>query len=227
MGIHEFDPLPYSLFCHICGYPRSNGIHYPPTANLEHSSKADTIEFKPGLLANFYGVDGNFFKLNDTVFEAVEDECDDYRSELQEVRVIALDTPHEKLIFFNAPIAGIVVHEIEDEGTSPYYSDSFRGYELRDIGDGHVWLRFGTVNYGDYYPMFVWTYTPREAGLVYPEKVTIPAVAPPKPPKPVAKKNLLDWPLPKAVKLAPKQPRIVIDMTEVFEPTGRKFRSDI
>jgi len=38
------------------------------------------MEFKIGIEADFYGVDCNSFKLDNCVFEAVEDPRDDYRS---------------------------------------------------------------------------------------------------------------------------------------------------
>ncbi len=34
-------------------------------------------------------------------------------------------------------------------------------YKLIDTEDGHVWLEFGTHNTDDYYPSFVFNYTPK------------------------------------------------------------------
>lgn len=93
----------------------------------------------------FFGVDNNTFKLGDTVYEAVEDESDGYRSMLEDVKV----KDHEGLIFFGQPVA--TVRLVSDDG-------EFDGYRLVDVADGHVWLRFGTDAADDYYPMFTFEY---------------------------------------------------------------------
>ena len=36
-----------------------------------------------------------------------------------------------------------------------------QGYRLIDQADGHVWLEFGTYNYDDYYPYFVFRHNPK------------------------------------------------------------------
>lgn len=98
----------------------------------------------------FYGVDHNQFKLNDIVYEAVEDESDGYRSYLESVEV-----RDSKGIFFGEPLDKVVLVEV-DKG-------DFSGFELRSTTDeNHVWLRFGTDNYDDYYPCFVFRYEPKE-----------------------------------------------------------------
>jgi hypothetical protein len=97
----------------------------------------------------FYGVDNNQFKLGSVVFEAIEDEGDGYRSYLNSV--IVKDV--EKSIFFKRAIADVWLVQ-EDDGY-------FDGYKLIDIEDGHIWLRFGTDNSDDYYPWFVFEYSPK------------------------------------------------------------------
>lgn len=79
-------------------------------------------------------------------FAAVEDESDGYRSMMEEVRSV----PLEGLIFFRTPVARVKIQD--DEGL-------FAGYHLID-DDGHVWLRLGTDHADDYYPMFIFEYTP-------------------------------------------------------------------
>jgi len=37
----------------------------------------------------------------------------------------------------------------------------FEGYEFRDIEDGHMWLKIGTDYADEYYPCFVFRYTPK------------------------------------------------------------------
>lgn len=112
------------------------------------------MEIKQGLEANFYGVDGNCFKLDTFVFEAVEDPEDGYRSCMSEVRMA---DSTEGLIFFQTPLARIRVTDQVDR-----HSD-FDGYALVDIEDGHVWLSFGTEDVGDYYPSFTFYYSPKAA----------------------------------------------------------------
>jgi hypothetical protein len=102
-----------------------------------------------GAEADFYGVDNNCFKLNDVVYEAVEDEEDGYRSSLGCVETRDI----ESKIFFGMPIARVVI-ESADEG-------SFDGYKLTDLHDGHEWLRFGTDDYDDWYPCFRFEYSPK------------------------------------------------------------------
>ena len=108
-------------------------------------------EFSTITEADFYGVDNVFFKLGDTVYEAVEDESDGYRSCLDEIR-IASDA--EGLIFFRNPLARV---RVEDRGT-----DSQEGWLLRDVVDSHIWLEIGTDNNDDYYPYFIFRYYPKE-----------------------------------------------------------------
>jgi hypothetical protein len=104
-----------------------------------------------GVEADFYGVDNNCFKLDGTVYEALEDECDGYRSMLDCVEIADTDSK----IFFGMPVARVVVENADDE-----YED-FDGYKLTDLHDGHEWLRFGTEKYGHYYPYFVFEYSPK------------------------------------------------------------------
>jgi hypothetical protein len=103
-----------------------------------------------GKTALFYGVDGNAFKLDGQVFEALEDESDGYRSYLDSVE---LKDP-SGLIFFGAALANVTVRSVSET--------SFEGYEIVDVDDGHVWVRLGTDNNDDYYPYFVFSYNPKE-----------------------------------------------------------------
>jgi hypothetical protein len=94
----------------------------------------------------FYGVDSNCFKLNDTIYEAVEDPDDGYRSCMEELRVVA---EPDNLIFHSLPLANVLMQE-EDEDIDL----------LVDADTGHVWLRYGTDYSDSYYPCFVFEYTP-------------------------------------------------------------------
>jgi len=119
----------------------------------------DELQSLVGKEYDFHGVDNHCFKLDDMIFEAIEDESDGYRSYLESVR------RHDswKRNFFATPIARVVV--VEDNVSHsprrkhPPTDDSC--YVLRDVADGHVWLRFGTENLDDYYPYFVFEYQPK------------------------------------------------------------------
>lgn len=100
----------------------------------------------------FYGVDNNCFKLNDTIYEAVEDASDGYRSYLESVVV----KNKSKLIFSNLPIASVRIEKL------PYNNDrngTIEGFKLVD--DNNVWLEVGTDYDDTYYPTFVFNYNPR------------------------------------------------------------------
>lgn len=102
---------------------------------------------------DFYGVDNTCFKLDDTIYEVIEDEDDSYRSMLGAVVV----RDGKAKIFFGMPIARVVI-QCEENG-------NYSTYTLKDLHDDHCWLRFGTDDYEDYddgyYPLFVFDYTPK------------------------------------------------------------------
>lgn len=110
----------------------------------------DEIPFKLGQLYEFYGVDNQMFKIDSDVIEVIEDPDDGYRSYLGSVAIVnpeALSTA----LFFPNPIDTITIRERKGHDSD--------GYQI--VGsDGHVWLEFGTDDYSDYYPYFVFTYTP-------------------------------------------------------------------
>lgn len=97
---------------------------------------------------DFYGVCHTKFKLDDIVWEAVEDEDDGYRSYLETVRALS----NGDSTFFATPIAKVKVVKVED--------GYFEGYQLVDVDNGHVWLSVGTSNMDDWYPYFTFEYTP-------------------------------------------------------------------
>ena len=100
---------------------------------------------------DFYGVDGNCFKLDETVYEAIEDEEDGYRSMLGCVEIN--EVAKESKIFFRMPVARVVIENANGSG--------FEGYRLTDLHDGHEWLQFGTDASDSYYPYFLLDYTPK------------------------------------------------------------------
>lgn len=99
----------------------------------------------------FYGVCGNEFKLGDTIWEAVEDPDDGYRSYLDCIKKRESDG-----IFFRHPLATVKVIE-----KKAYENQDFEGWAFVDIFDNHEWLVVGTEDYNDYYPCFVFYYQPK------------------------------------------------------------------
>ncbi len=164
-----------------------------------------------GLVLPFYGVDGNLFKLGTTVFEAIEDEGDGYRSMLGDVVIVEDVTG---LVFSNEPFATVTVTWIEDGGRDSS-SEGYEGYKLEDA-NGHVWLYVGTDDLHDYYPMFYFHYEPSG------EMVSPMPEYKPKPFLPKPKLVPLGKPKP-----AFEPPKIVINMPEYFEVTGRKFKDKL
>lgn len=96
----------------------------------------------------FYGVCHQLFKIDDTVYEVLEDEVDGYRSMLGAL----IARKKDQGIFFREPVA-IVTFVKDETGTRD-------GYALLDEEHNHSWLCFGTDNSGDYYPMFYFNYIP-------------------------------------------------------------------
>ena len=114
-----------------------------------------------GSILDYYGADegDNTFNVDGVVFKVLEDPNDGYRSMLG-----AIDyTDKHSSIFFRSPIARvrIVVYNDED-GDDAYMGSKNQGYRLVDAVDGHVWLEFGTHNYDDYYPYFIFRHNPKE-----------------------------------------------------------------
>lgn len=109
----------------------------------------------------FFGVDGNTFRVRAggelLTFEAVEDAEDGYRSCMEEIEL----RPNVG-VFYGAPVATVTFCETDRSSDG---SRAFRGWEAVDA-DGHRWLVFGTDNSDDYYPSFIFTYTPKMPGAV-------------------------------------------------------------
>jgi hypothetical protein len=119
------------------------------TTRLNMDTSED-LEALVGLEADFYGVDGTCFKLDDVVYEAIEDEAG-----LRELRVC-----HDPHRFHRLPIARVVVEQTA-------FSDEC--YELIDLHDEHSWLTFGTEIYdleGEAHGKFTFDYTPKAAPVV-------------------------------------------------------------
>lgn len=97
---------------------------------------------------DFFGVCSNEFKLDDCVWEALEDEDDGYRSYLGSV-----ERKNSSGIFFRQSLGRVRLISVD--------KDDMDLYVLEDVLDGHRWLSFGTDNSCDYYPCFVFEYQPK------------------------------------------------------------------
>lgn len=100
---------------------------------------------------DFYGVDNSEFKLNEVVYEAIEDPDDGWRSYLSSIEV-----KESNGIFFKQPLAKIKVIKTENNDSD------FDGFALVDVVDGHVWLQIGTDHSEDWYPSFTFHYSPKK-----------------------------------------------------------------
>lgn len=114
-----------------------------------------------GKVLGFSGVDNNCFKLGDQIYEAVEDPEDGLRSCMEEVKCHGEGHLLRNTVFFREPIAQVIVRKIDHENRGKWYKD-FVGYEVVGVPDGHMWLQFGTDDFDDYYPTFIFDYTPKE-----------------------------------------------------------------
>jgi len=89
--------------------------------------------------------DVNRFKLGNIIFEVIEDEEDGYRSSLKDVKIVATNSNNQNAVF----LADITIKA----------DDKINGWTLVDA-DGHKWYTFGTDQEDEYYPCFVFEYTP-------------------------------------------------------------------
>ena len=113
-----------------------------------------------GIELDYYGCDSgdNTFKVDDIVFKILEDPSDGYRSMLGGIDY----TDSHSSIFFKMPIGRVKICEYDEEDSEEWAPQKNSGYRLVDIDDGHVWLEFGTHNYDDYYPMFIFRHIPKD-----------------------------------------------------------------
>lgn len=103
---------------------------------------------------DFYGMENNFFKLDDEIYEAIEDPDDGYRSYLSEIKPTTDKEADDQLIFFQNPIDRVKIVKST--------AKDFEGYDIVSVEDEHVWVRVGTDHDDSYYPSCVINYNPRE-----------------------------------------------------------------
>ncbi len=141
---------------------------------MPQSINADCDEYMKlvGCEFDFHGAQDSLVRLNDIVYEFLEDPDDGYRSHLGAVRI----TPaSEHTGFFPNPIARVILISTDNKGSwpdewtpppeDPYHDGPFSGFYLIDADDYHVWVKIGT-EYGDsYYPCMVTHYCPKVGPL--------------------------------------------------------------
>ena len=107
-----------------------------------------------GAELQYYGADEaeRTFMVDGVVFLVREDPSDGYRSYMDTVTYDLSES-----IFFREPVATVVIEEYDgtNEDDEGWNSTTCKGFRLVDSNDGHVWLQFGTNNYDDYYPCFI------------------------------------------------------------------------
>ena len=125
------------------------------------------VESMIGHEFDFYGAESKAFKVGDSVIEVLEDPDDGLRCYLG--GFLAHNT--DKFNFYSKPFAKVRlenysyekdVHESERMACG-YDRYEFEGFRLVGVDCGHVWLEFGTDYSHDYYPMFVFSYMPKES----------------------------------------------------------------
>ena len=94
------------------------------------------------------------------MFRVLADPDDGYRSHLGPIDY----SQTHKSIFFKRPVAKVRIEEFDDNGNEDedeWSQHASCGYRLVDVLDKHVWLEFGTGNYDDYYPYFMFRHVPK------------------------------------------------------------------
>jgi|1_EtaG_2_1085319.scaffolds.fasta_scaffold39633_3 hypothetical protein len=148
-----------------------NADAWPATKATEAMARTH-FQNLTGLELDYYGADAgdHTFKVDDIVFKVLEDPNDGYRSCLGTIDY----TGEHNSIFFGTAIARVRIetYDSADEGAYAEREDDYeprygvcQGYRLVDVADGHVWLEFGTDNYDDYYPCFIFRHRPKATPL--------------------------------------------------------------
>ena len=113
----------------------------------------------------FYGAVNNRFRLNNKVYECVEDPSDDYRSRMEDFKVELINKSNKNSFgLFTKPVALVELKREKDYDTwdnitpDPY---SYEGLWYLIDEFNHIWLTFGTNCSDDYYPSFTFNYEPK------------------------------------------------------------------
>jgi hypothetical protein len=86
------------------------------------------------------------FRLNGTVFAAIEDPDDGYRSSMRDLRVL----PNAKMANAFPPVRVLGIHKAKGRDIVQFYA----------VANGKLVLEVGTQDLDDYYPSFVASFHP-------------------------------------------------------------------
>ena len=114
----------------------------------------DYVDFgySVGQVVDFYGVSDDLFKLDNHVFEAMENEDDGYRSSLDGI-YLAKGGNFPRHPLTKVRILDHVPEEVREDDRIRLYGD-FDGWCLQDIHTDKAVLIVGTDNAEDYYPSY-------------------------------------------------------------------------
>ena len=139
---------------------------------MPQSIKSDCDEYMKlvGCEFDFHGAQGALVRLNNVVYEFLEDPDDGYRSHLGAVRT----TPaSDHTGFFPNPIAKVILVSTDDQDSwpegwtpppeEPYHDGPFSGFFFIDAVDHHIWAQIGTEYHDSYYPCMVTHYSPKQS----------------------------------------------------------------
>jgi hypothetical protein len=147
-----------------------------PASNATERMARTHFQNLTGMELDYYGADAgdHTFKVDDIVFKVLEDPNDGYRSCLGTIDY----TNEHNSIFFGTPVARVRIETYDSaepdgrpdrnergEDDDDYDHGVCQGYRLVDVTDSHVWLEFGTDNYDDYYPCFIFRHVPKATPL--------------------------------------------------------------
>jgi hypothetical protein len=136
------------------------GLHSLPPEEIGEIAKHHFLNLLGGTY-DYYGADtaDNTFKIDNIIFKVLEDPDDGYRSYLG---TIDYTDKHSSLFFYES-IARVKIETYETISPEPAFGEEKNhGYRLVDTRDSHVWVEFGTHNYDDYYPCFIFRHFPKK-----------------------------------------------------------------
>lgn len=138
--------------------------------SIPFSVLKDTKDFQSlvGCEFDFHGEQSAMVRLNDIVYEFLQDPDDGYRSHLGAV----VSSPANKHTgFFPNPIARVILVDTSAEESWPEEwvppgevecDAPFNGFYFVDTDDFHIWCQIGTQYADAYYPMFICKYNPKQ-----------------------------------------------------------------
>jgi len=152
-------------------YDYSDTDEFGGNTFVPKSIDADCDEYMKlvGCEFDFHGAQDNLVRLNNVVYEFLEDPDDGYRSHLGAVRI---SPASDHTGFFSNPVAQVILISTDNKETwpdewtpppeDPYHDGPFSGFYFVDADDYHIWCQIGTEYHDSYYPCFVTHYYPKE-----------------------------------------------------------------